>query len=186
MKKINFIFVLVMFLSTQLYAQKTKKEEIIKKSTFGVEVDVVPYALGGVHGSVWYGYKNFRFRGVYVKGQIDFGLSNGFEKNKIQVGAFIVDYFFKPNWNKFFISAGLEYVKGNISNKNTSNTADYDLYLFTAGGGYAWHFFKNFYLAPHVAFTLRIGGTQEVTLDGYRQNTPLFQPEGGLRVGWHF
>ncbi len=184
--KFAFTVILVCFGSLAFAQTSTQKNNSIKISTIGIEADVVPYILGGYHGSIWYGYKHLRFRGVYVNGTIDFGLSNGFEKNKIQVGAVIIDYFFKNNWKKHFLSTGLEYLDGNISNKYSSKSADYNTVLFTAGGGYVFKIYKNFYVAPHVAFTLRIAGDKTVEIDGYKQDTPFFQPEGGLRLGWHF
>lgn len=154
--------------------------------TIGVEIETVPYFFGGYHGSLFYGYEHWRVRGVIVNATLDIGLSNGFEKNKLLVGAVIFDYFFKQEWRGWFLSSGFEYASGNISNKNVPGSADYKLWLFTAGAGYAWKLLGNLYIAPHVAFTLRMAGDKTVSIQGFSQDTPLIQPEAGLRVGWHF
>ena len=77
-------------------------------------------------------------------------------------------------------------MRGNIKHDESNATGEYNRVLFTAGAGYAWKFYKNFYLAPHVAFTLGIGGDKEVQIEEFEQSLPLFQPEGGLRVGFYF
>lgn len=157
-----------------------------QRQTVGVEIETVPYFFGGYHGSLFYGYEHWRVRGVIVNATLDIGLSNGFEKNKLLVGAAIFDYFFQPEWRGWFLSSGFEYASGNISNKNVPGSADYKLWLFTAGAGYAWKFMGNLYIAPHVAFALRVAGDKTVSIQGVSQDTPLIQPEAGLRIGWHF
>ncbi len=185
MKK-TWILVFLVATVTLTHAQSGNHQKE-RKTTFGLEADVVPYVLGGFHGSIVVGYNQWRFRGVYVGLTTPNSLlDEGFKDNKVKVGAIIVDYFFQPNWDKFFISTGVEYLSGNLSHEKVSSTGSYNSILWTAGGGYVWKFHKNFYLAPHVAFTLRVSGDSQVGVGSFTQSIPAFQPEGGLRVGWHF
>lgn len=169
---------------TPLFAEPETKEP--QRQTAGVEVETVPYFFGGYHASLFYGYEHWRARAVIVGATLDIGLSNGFEKNKVKIGALIFDYFFNRDWRGWFLSSGFEYLSGNISNKNVTGSVDYQAYLFTAGGGYAWKFWGNLYIAPHISFTLRMAGDKSVQLLSYAQDIPVFQPMAGLRVGWHF
>ncbi|MBS1556537.1 MAG: hypothetical protein JSU09_16570 [Bacteroidetes bacterium] len=187
MKKTFMLVCLVAGIVVITRAQSTTNESPKKKTMFGLEADVVPYFLGGYHGSAVVGYNQWRFRGVFVGLTTPNSLlDDGFKDNKIKVGAIIVDYFFQPNWKKLFISTGVEYLGGNLSHENVGTTSDYNSILWTAGAGYVWKFYKNFYLAPHVAFTLRVSGDSKVSVGSFTQSLPSFQPEGGLRVGWHF
>lgn len=186
MKK-TLIVVGFMTLFTAFSFAQTGSNKPENKTTVGLEADAVPYLLGGYHGSVVVGYNQWRFRGVFVGLTTPNSLlDNGFKDNKIKVGALIVDYFFQPDWKKFFVSTGVEYLNGNLSHENVAATSNYNGILWTAGAGYVWKFYKNFYLAPHVAFTLRVSGDSQVAVGAFTQKLPSFQPEGGLRLGWHF
>lgn len=104
----------------------------------------------------------------------------GFKDNKIMVGAVMVDYCFQPNWNKFFISTGVEYLSENLAHEQATSTSNYNCMLWTAGAGFVWKFAKNFYLAPHLAFTVRVFGDSKVNVGSYSQSIHAFQPEGGF------
>jgi hypothetical protein len=185
--KRTFLIIGLLPLATTFSLAQSDTGKPEKKTTFGLEADVVPYILGGYHGSVVVGNNQWRFRGVYVGLTTPNSLlDDGFIDNKIRVGAVIIDYFFQPNWKKFFISTGFEYLSGNLSHEQATSTSNYNGVLWTAGAGYVWKFHKNFYLAPHVAFTLRVSGDSQVSLDTFTQSIPSFQPEGVLRAGWHF
>ncbi len=159
MKKTLILVCLMAGIVTPMQAQSSADQKE-RRTTFGLEADVVPYILGGYHGSVVVGYNQWRFRGVFVGLTTPSSLlDEGFKDNKVKVGAIIVDYFFQPNWKKFFISTGVEYLSGNLGHEKVSSTSNYNGVLWTAGGGYVWKFHKNFYLAPHVAFTLRVSET---------------------------
>jgi predicted Mrr-cat superfamily restriction endonuclease len=51
----------------------------------------------------------------------------GFKDNKIMVGAVMVDYCFQPNWNKFFISTGVEYLSENLAHEQATSTSNVTL-----------------------------------------------------------
>ncbi len=92
------MFAVFLVLASFLVGQEKKKE------TLGFELDVFAYATGGYYGSVWYGVDNLRFRGVIAKvGVPDFFIDDKFENNEVNAYAFIVDYFFKPNYEGWWI-----------------------------------------------------------------------------------
>ncbi|MEL6812304.1 MAG: hypothetical protein AAFP76_13320 [Bacteroidota bacterium] len=158
-----------------------------KKTTVGFELDAVPYIFKGYYGSIWVGHGHFRYRAVLTKIETpDFILEDGFTNNEMKVYAAIVDYFFKPDFNGWWIGPGIEYWDAEIQTDAQLETAEYENVIFTLGGGYVWKFYKNFYLNPWIAGHLRIAGDKEVSVDQSLYETRLFIPEISLKLGWHF
>ena len=188
--KYSLIILLLMIFSINIYSQKDST--ISKKNsnlTVGFEIDALPYITGGYYFSAWLGIKNIqqRIRPVYAKANIpDFMYdSDAFDRNTIVVYAIVVDYFFKPNFEKFWIGTGIEYWDGEIEDK-FSETAKYSNWIFTLGGGYVWKFWNNLYINPWIAGHLRIAGDEEVPVGSYIYLTPIFTPEVSIKLGWNF
>ena len=157
-----------------------------RSTTIGFEIDALPYLTGGYYGSFWIGNNHLRYRGVVAKTTVpDFLVKDGFTENKIQAYAFITDYFFKPNFQKWWIAAGIEYWKGQIQTDARQSTSEYENAMFTTGGGYVWKFYKNFYLNPWVGIHLRVAGDDRVVVDTKEFTPPFFTPEISLKIGWH-
>jgi len=94
MKKSFRLFVITLILVPTMASSQNDIADEIAKSTIGFELDALPYVTGGYYGSVWYGLDRVRFRGVIAKVETpEFILEEGFENNKINAYAFIVDYF---------------------------------------------------------------------------------------------
>ncbi len=179
---LSFCFVL---LSISFHAQEDNQST--RSTSIGFELDAVPYIFKGYYGSVWVGHNHFRYRAVITKIETpDFILKDGFTNNEINVYAAIVDYFFKPDFEGWWIGPGLEYWDAKIQTNSKLETVEYNNTIFTIGGGYIWKFYKNFYLNPWVAGHLRIAGDKEVIVDQSTFETPLFTPEISLKLGWHF
>ncbi|MFP2996853.1 hypothetical protein ABN763_13130 [Spongiivirga sp. MCCC 1A20706] len=157
------------------------------KTTVGFELDAVPYIFKGYYGSIWVGHNHFRYRAVITKIETpDFILEDGFTNNEMNVYAVIADYFFKPDFEGWWIGPGLEYWDATIQTDAKLETAAYNNIIFTLGGGYVWKFYKNFYLNPWVAGHLRIGGDKNVIVDQSTFETKLLIPEISIKLGWHF
>ncbi len=157
------------------------------ETTVGFELDAVPYIFKGYYGSFWIGHKHFRYRAVITKIETpDFILEDGFTNNNMKVYAAIVDYFFKPDFNGWWIGPGIEYWDAEIQTNAELEISEYENFIFTLGGGYVWKFYKNFYLNPWVAGHLRIAGDKDVGVDQSTYKTPFFTPEISLKLGWHF
>ena len=153
----------------------------------GFELDALPYITGGYYGSAWVGYKHMRYRAIVTKiNTPEFVLQDGFTNNKIQAYTVIADYFFKPNFEKFWVGAGIEYWDGNIQSDAKLSTEKYKNWIFTVGGGYVWKFYKNFYVNPWAAAHIRIAGDTKVTVDGKEFKPALFTPEFSVKIGWCF
>ena len=162
-------------------------EKMIKNTAIGFEVDALPYITGGYYGSVWVGHNKMRYRAIVTSIITpEFFLEDGFTNNKITAYTFITDYFFKPDFQKWWLGAGLEYWKGQIQTDAKLSTAKYNNAVFTVGGGYVWKFYKNFYVNPWAAGHVRIAGDNKVMVDGKQFKPPLFIPEVSLKIGWHF
>ncbi|WP_420399643.1 hypothetical protein [Flagellimonas sp.] len=183
MRVLPLLFSLLLVMST--YGQDAEVQA--KKTTVGFELDAVPYLFEGYYGSVWVGHDHFRYRAVITKIETpSFILEDGFTNNEMKVYAAIVDYFFKPGFEGWWIGPGLEYWDATIQTDAKLETAAYNNTIFTLGGGYVWKFHKNFYLNPWAAVHLRIAGDKEVRVDQSLYETPLLIPEISLKLGWHF
>jgi hypothetical protein len=158
-----------------------------KHNSIGFELDALPYITGGYYGSVWVGHNQLRYRAVIAKVTApDFLLPDEFTNNKIQAYAAIADYFFRPDFNKWWIGTGFEYWRGTIQTDARLRTGKYYQTIFTLGGGYVWKFHGNFYLNPWAAFHARIVGDTSVSVEGKEFNPPAVAPEISLKIGWYF
>ncbi|MCB0533481.1 MAG: hypothetical protein H6574_15645 [Lewinellaceae bacterium] len=182
MKKSLFLF--AMLFSLSVFGQT---EQAPHPSSIGLEADVLPYITGGYYGSVWYARDHLRYRAVYTKLTTpEFMLSEGFANNKMRVYTLLVDYFFKPSVDKWWVGAGFEYWDAQIQTDQKLTTANYNTVVFTVGGGHVWKFYRNFYLNPWAALHLRVAGDTEVPVDERVFEPALFIPEGSLKIGWYF
>ncbi|MCB9314506.1 MAG: hypothetical protein H6569_00060 [Lewinellaceae bacterium] len=182
MKKSLFLF--AMLFSLSVFGQT---EQAPHPSSIGLEADVLPYITGGYYGSVWYARDHLRYRAVYTKLTTpEFMLSEGFTNNKMRVYTLLVDYFFKPSVDKWWVGAGFEYWDAQIQTDQKLTTANYNTVVFTVGGGHVWKFYRNFYLNPWAALHLRVAGDTEVPVDERVFEPALFIPEGSLKIGWYF
>nr|WP_299167499.1 hypothetical protein [uncultured Allomuricauda sp.] len=183
MKSLTFLFSFLLLVAT--YGQNAEDE--VNKTVVGFELDAVPYIFEGYYASAWLGHDHFRYRAVITKIETPgFILEDGFTNNEMKVYAAIVDYFFKPGFEGWWIGPGLEYWDATIQTDAKLETAEYNNTIFTLGGGYVWKFYKNFYLNPWAAVHLRIAGDKEVMVDNSIYETPLLIPEISLKLGWHF
>ncbi|MEK6155322.1 hypothetical protein WIW50_18785 [Flavobacteriaceae bacterium 3-367] len=183
--KATFLSICFMLLFSFSYGQADNQST--KNTTVGFELDAVPYIFKGYYGSVWVGHNHLRYRAVITKIETpDFVLEDGFTNNEMKVYATIVDYFFKPDFEGWWIGPGLEYWDATIQTDAKLETAEYNNIIFTLGGGYVWKFYKNFYLNPWVAGHLRIGGDKDVMVDQSTFETKLIIPEISVKLGWHF
>lgn len=180
------MYLLVLLILLSAFANAQTKENNSKLS-IGTEADVLPYITGGYYGSVWASKNHFRYRAVVTNVTTpEFMLKDGFSNNKMMVYAALVDYFFKPEPEKWWIGSGFEYWDAEIQTSQKRSTVKYNNTMFTFGGGYIWKFYKNFYLNPWAAVHLRIAGDKSVMVDGKEFKPSQLIPEGSLKIGWYF
>lgn len=155
--------------------------------TLGVEVDALPYLTGGYYGSIWAGHNHVRYRAIITQVTTpSFMLEDGFANNKIQCYTAVADYFFGRNFQKWWVGSGVEYWRGSIQSEQKLSTARYSNVILTAGGGYVWKFFRNFYINPWVAIHTRVAGDSHVLVDGLRFHPARLTPEFSVKIGWKF
>lgn len=177
--------VLITIWTSVVFGQKT--DEMTTTQTIGFELDMLPFISGGYYGSVWYGFDNFRLREVIAKTTVpEFMLDKGFKDNELMVYAVIADYFFEKNFKGFWIAAGMEYWDSEIAHETETQITIYSNTVFTAGGGYVWKFYENFYLNPWAAFHVIVAGDKDIKVGNHIFNPAVFTPEISLKIGWHF
>lgn len=186
MKKLFMCFVIALVFNSYLFSQKNYSDSLASNQTIGMELDVLPYISDGFYASAWYGIDHIRLRAIVTNTTVpEFVLSDGYKNNKLKVYAFIADYFFKKNFEGFWLGAGLEYWDSKIEHKNEPNPASYKNTVFTVGGGYVLKIYKNLYLNPWAAFHLIIAGDKKVSVGGNVFKPNVFTPEASLKLGFH-
>jgi hypothetical protein len=184
MKSFLPIFVSVFLMSCQSFGQPI--DSLSLYSTAGVELDALPFITGGYYGSCWYGIDHVRFRGVITQTTIpEFVVPAGFKNNRLNVAAFIVDYFPRQNLQGWWIGSGLELWNATIEHDKEQGASSYSNTIFTVGGGFVWTFYKNFYLNPWTAVHLLVAGNRHVPVGSTIYDPPLFTAEVSIKVGWY-
>lgn len=187
MKTLLIGFAIAVVFNSNFFGQTICSDSLSAKQTIGTELDLLPYISGGYYASVWYGIDQVRLRAIVTNTTVpEFVLTDGYKNNKLKVYAFIADYFFKKNFEGFWLGTGVEYWDSKIEHDNEPNAATYSNTVFTLGGGYVWKIYKNFFLNPWAAFHLVIGGDKKVNLGGHVFEPSVFTPEVSLKIGWHF
>ena len=193
----NYLLVFSVFLSALAFSQDSTvvdvtdtakpSNKIGKDWTIGTELDLLPYVSGGYYVSLWYGKDHLRYRGVYARTNVpSFAVPNGFKDHELWAVAFIVDYFFKENYEGWWVAAGYEYWDNQIQTENGSHKLYYNNNVMTVGGGFVWKFAGNFYLNPWAAGHILITGTGPFEMGEQIYSPSLFTPELSLKIGWHF
>ena len=178
-------FALLCFLAGPLAAQE--KPDAHPPFTAGVELDFLPYATGGYFGALWAGQGHWRGRLIVARAtKPDFLLPADFSKNTIRAYALLADYFPRNDFRAWWLAAGLVYWDARIHSDLAAQTQPYKSYLLSGGAGYNWKFFRNFYLSPWVGLHVRVAGDTTVAFPDKDFKPPVLNPEGSLKVGWHF
>ena len=206
MKKQIFLFGAMVFLATTISAQsnvveatshqchlKTQSDTITTKQTVGVAIDLLPPIMSastgnfGYSAQLWYGYKKYRVRGVIAGFTMPDKLmgKDDFKDLKTTATAVIFDYFLKNNFKGWWFGTGFEMWNNTITSK--MNSQDYDLndFVATAGSGYVFKVYRNFYVEPWGAVHY-VMNNESVIVENTTYKTKKFQGEVSLKIGWHF
>lgn len=206
MKKQIVLFVVMVSLATTISAQsnvvevtshksnlKSQTDSITTKQTFGVAIDFLPPIMSastghfGYSAQLWYGYKKFRVRGVIAGFQMPDKLmgNDEFKDLKTTATAVILDYFLKNNFKGWWFGTGFEMWNNTITSKIDNNNYTFNNYVATAGTGYIFKVYKNFYVEPWGALHYVINN-EKVAVEDTEYKTKKFQGEVSLKIGWHF
>ena len=206
MQKQFFLFVVLLSLATTISAQsdtreilshkrtqKSQTDSIKIKQTVGVAIDLLPPIMSATTGNfgysaqLWYGYKKIRVRGVVAGFTMPDKMMGNDDFTNLQTTAtaFIFDYFLKNNFKGLWFGTGIEMWNNTITSKTDNQDYDFKDYVATAGSGYIFKVYKNFYVEPWGAVHYVLNN-EEVTAGETAYKTKKFQGEVSLKVGWHF
>jgi len=201
-----FLFVVMITLATTISAQsdtagttsytpnrKSQSEMITTKQTVGIAIDLLPPILSasaghfGYSAQLWYGYKKFRIRGVIAGFTMPDKLmgNDDFEDLNTTATALIFDYFLKNNFKGWWFGTGVESWNNTITSKMNNQDYNFKDYVATAGSGYIFKVYQNFYVEPWGALHYVLNN-ENVTVEDTEYKTKKFQGEVSLKIGWHF
>jgi hypothetical protein len=161
-------------------------DQLPKKWMVGTELDLAPYLFGGYYISALAGYGKWRAR--YVRTNIttpDFVTQSGFKDNKLNVNAYIVDYYFKDGFRGWWVGPGYETWNGEVKERSSGFKEKYRTEILTLGGGYTFRYNDYFYINPWAALHIPIGGDREKQFVNttYRIRAT---PEASIKIGVNF
>jgi hypothetical protein len=206
MKKQIFLFIALVSITTIISAQadtvgepqykpdlKSQNDSIVTKQTVGIAIDLLPPILSATTGhfgysaQLWYGYNKFRVRGVIAGFHMPDKLmgNEDFTDLRTTATALIFDYFKGYNFRGWWIGGGFEMWNNTITSKVDNNDYNFKNYVATAGVGYIFKVYKNFYVEPWGALHYVLNN-EIVTAGDTEYKTKKFQGEISLKIGWHF
>lgn len=202
MKKQFFLFVTLMAFAVSVSAQSNAAETTSQKSqpdslkikqTVGVAIDLLPPIMSAATGNfgysaqLWYGYKKCRVRGVIAGFTMPDKLmgNDDFTNLETTATALIFDYFLKNNFKGWWFGTGFEMWNNTITSKMNNQDYTFKDYVATAGSGYIFKVYKNFYVEPWGAAHYVLND-ENITVGETHYKTKRFQGEVSLKVGWHF
>jgi hypothetical protein len=157
-----------------------------KEWMVGTELDVVPYLNDGYYASAIAGYGHWRARVVLTDITVpDFATQSGFDDNDLQVQAYIVDYYFKQDFEGWWVGPGFERWEGRVTEEDSGLRRDYTTDILTLGGGYTWRLGEHVYLTPWAAVHIPIGGDRNVSFANDTFNIDPV-PEASIKLGLRF
>jgi hypothetical protein len=206
MKKQFFSFVLLITLAPTISAQpdisvesdsrtnlKIRTDSIKTKQTVGIAIDLLPPIMSAATGhfgysaQLWYGYSKFRVRGVIAGFYMPDKLmgNDDFEDLRTTATALIVDFFKNYNFRGWWIGGGFEMWNNTITSKIDGKDYFFKNYVATAGIGYIFKIYKNFYVEPWGALHYVLNN-ETISVGDTEYKTKKFQGEVSLKIGWHF
>jgi hypothetical protein len=179
--------------NSQKQTHKSKTDSLLIRQTVGVAIDLLPPIMSATTGNfgysaqLWYGYKKFRVRGVIAGFTMPDKLigNEDFKDLNTTATALIFDYFLKNNFKGWWFGTGVEMWNNTITSKMNNQAYDFKDYVATAGSGYIFKVYKNFYVEPWGAVHY-ILNDEKITVGETEYKTKKFQGEVSLKIGWHF
>jgi hypothetical protein len=151
----------------------------------GLELDVLPFALGGYFGASWIGKDQVRLRLLSAKvNKPDFTTNSAFTHHQLNAYALVADYFLKPGWNGWWVGAGPVYWQSTIISKSSGTQASFFNWLFNGSVGYHYRIKKRIYISPWAGLSFRFAGKKNVPVGTERYTLPLINPEVSVKFGF--
>jgi len=153
----------------------------------GVELDLLPYMLGGAYGSAWLGREHWRARAVLTRTQLPGALvDDGFRDHSMTAYTALVDYFPDARLRGWWIGAGFEYWKNRVSRDDGTATARWSSPIGTIGGGYVKPVWRRLYVNPWAAAHLTLDRKSSIDVGGTSYRVRRLTGEASLKLGWGF
>lgn len=151
--------------------------------TFGVEQDVLPYALGGFIATGWIGKNQFRHRFSYAHATSP-KLVYGADTKSDAVRAFGIsfEYFFKEDFKGWWLGPGVGYWTNLIETNNLQQLRNESV-IFTFGGGYNFFITDWLYTSPWIALHTRVSGNETISVGNESYTPAILTPELSVKLG---
>lgn len=176
----------VLFVCLLLISPAMADEQVLKKWMVGTELDLIPYVYDGYYISAVAGYGQWRAR--FVRTLIttpDFATQSGFEENKLNVNAYIIDYYLKEGFSGWWVGPGYEIWDGEVMEKSSGVKKTYRTNILTLGGGYTLRFNEHLYINPWAAVHIPIGGDTELQFANSAFKIRSM-PEASIKIGINY
>lgn len=159
----------------------------------GAELDLLPPVISavaggvGLSGQLWAGQDRWRVRlvGARILFPDALGPPEPFRGQRLAVGALIVDRFFFDGFRGPWVGAGVEYWWSSVGHEVTGSRTEWATPVLTAGAGFVWRFWRDFYLNPWGAVHWSTRGSS-VSIAGDDWTPRRLSAEVSLKVGWSF
>jgi hypothetical protein len=176
--------------TSAIYAQTDSTKN---KPAIGMAIDLLPPVMSattghlGYSGQIWYGYNRWRVRGVIAGFQMpDKVMGNeNYKDLRTTATAMIFDYFKDTGFQGWWIGGGFEMWNNKITSKTDLEDYAFTNYVATAGTGYIFKVYKNFYVEPWGAVHF-VYYNESVYVGDSEYKTKKFQGEVSLKIGWQF
>ena len=171
-----------------LSAARAQADEAARQRVrVGVELDLLPYVLGGAYGSVWGGQGHWRARAVLTRTTLPSALvPDGFRDHRLDAYTAIVDYFPAQRFRGWWVGAGFEYWKNRVSRDDANAEARWNTPVGTIGGGYVQPVWRGLYVNPWAAGHAALRDRSPVDVGGREYRVRRLTAEASLKVGWIF
>lgn len=155
--------------------------------TYGIETDVLPFALSGYIGAAWIGKGHFRMRALHASVKMpSITVPDEFTNNRIRSTAILLDYFPAEGFRGWWAGGGYVFWDGSIQTADRSARSDYKTHLLNGSLGYQFPFGDHFYLSPWGGLSIRVAGEKEIPVGEESFEPSLLNPELSLKLGWEF
>lgn len=157
---------------------------------FGIEADVLPYALGGYMGAAWVGQGHFRIRSLYAYVKMPKLITpDEFTNHRIRSFAILADYFLKEDFTGWWAGGGMAIWNGTIRAREQNDphhSTGYRTYLANGSAGYTFSFGEHFYMGPWGGLSIRVAGDRDIPVASEIYDPPFLNPELSFKLGWMF
>ena len=183
-------YLFMIFTSLVITSAAFTEDIIGKKINSVISPDILPYAASSIDGDTgysiqgWISYNRFKFRAVAAQVYLpEIFRDNNLEYHRLNVTAFITDYYFSEINRGLWVGSGIEIWENTAS--DNSEEKQWNNLIMTLGSGYTFMPGKHFYLNPFAAVHFDPSG-EKITFNDFSINEKIFQYSASMKLGWMF